>query len=291
MLSARRNVIRSQEEAEKKLKCWCLGEICHERKNKSVFDILGKRKTSILVSKPETSFEYVASLSKISRRIRKHMHRGNVLAVTSVAENEGKTTVSANLALSFAKQYRNVLLIDCDLRKPACHSILEMKHPKFCINDVAEGKVPLREAIVTDRLSGLQVLCARKTTNTSADLIFDTIGMKKLFKQVRDEFDVVVVDLPPMSVCADSEYVAEYADASLLVVRQNSVGVPELNHAVSVLENTHARMLGCVVNNVHTSFLTSGEGCATGYSRRSYGYGGKYGKNRYYSTYSSKDTL
>lgn len=273
ILSALRNTVRSRAEAEKKLKCWCLGEICHEKKSKSLRDMVQKRKTSILVTKPETSFEYVTALNKISRRIGKHIHGGNVLMVTSVAENEGKTTVSANLALSMCKKYRRVLLIDCDLRKPACHAILELGQPAHCINDVVLGKVSLHEAVTTDKLSGMHLLCAEKVASSSAESILSTEGMHKLIAQVRAEYDMVVIDLPPMSVCADSEYMAEFADASLLVVRQNVVALPELDHAVSVLENSRAKLLGCVVNDVHTSFFTAGGGAG-----RQYGRGGKYGQ-------------
>jgi capsular exopolysaccharide synthesis family protein len=291
-----RDTVRSRAEAERKLDCWCLGEIHHERRAKSLQDIFRRRKSGILVTKPETSFGYVTTMSKLCRRVRQHMRGGNVLAVTSVAENEGKTTVAANLALSMAQKWGKVLLIDCDLRKPACHRIMEATLPKYCINDVLEGKAELEQAVVTDRLSGLQVLYARKVPGASSGDLLNTGVLQTLIPQVRKEYNFVIIDLPPMSAATDSEYIAEYADASLLVVRQNGVGAPEINRAVSVLENVRARLLGCVLNNVHSSFFTSGEGYSGHYGSRGYGNGrygkdGKYGKYGHYGAYGSSKNV
>ncbi len=285
LLSVFRDTVRSRLEAEKKLECWCLGEIHHERKTKSIRDLFSRRKSGILVTKPEISFRYVSTLNRLSRRVRQHMRGGNVLAVTSVAENEGKTTVAANLALSMAQKWGKVLLIDCDLRKPACHTIMEVAKPKRYINDVLAGKAEVADAVMTDRLSGLRVLYAKKVAGTAAGDILNSEGLKTLIRQVREEYDFVVIDLPPMSVAADSEYVAEYADASLLVVRQNGIGAAEANRAISVLENVNARLLGCVLNNVYSSFITSGEGYGGSYSTRGYGSYGKYGKYGKYGRY------
>lgn len=287
VMSLLRDTVRSCAEAERNLDCWCLGEIHHERKVKSLKDLVVRRKSGILVTKPETSFRYVTTLSKLCRRVRQHMRGGTVLAVTSVAENEGKTTVAVNLALSMAQKWGRVLLIDCDLRKPACHTIMETAQPKYCVNDCLAGKAELKDAVVTDRLSGLQVLYARKAPGTSAGDLLNAGRLQELIRQAREMYSFVVIDLPPMSAATDTEYIADYADASLLVVRQNGVGSREINHAISVLENVRAHLLGCVLNNVYSSFLTSGDGYGGGYGSRGYGKYGKYGKYGHYGAYAS----
>ena len=115
-----RDVIRSKDEAEQKLDCWCLGEIYHERKRIRMKDRLMKRKRSILITNHETGMRYVTTMNKLRRRLEQHMGKGKILMVTSVMENEGKSTVATNLALAMAKKYDKVLLIDLDLHKPAC---------------------------------------------------------------------------------------------------------------------------------------------------------------------------
>lgn len=282
-MSYYRDTVRSRKEAEKKLNCWCLGEIHHESKNKTLRDYLKRQKRSILISRPETSFLYISTIGKLRHRVEQHMHDGKVLMITSVMENEGKSTVAANLALSMAKKHSKVLLIDSDIHKPACHKILGLEQPLFYLNDVLRGEAPLENAIVSDKFYGLHVLPAKRLPHQSASDLINSDMLKELLRQVREEYDYVIMDMPPMSAATDAEYVMDLVDATLLVVRQNFAAAPALNRAISVLQGGSARNLGCVLNNVYTTYISSGEGYAAGYGR--YGSYGKYGK---YGRYASK---
>ena len=277
-LSISSNRVRSRAEAERKLDCWCLGEIFHENKTKSFRELFSRKKKSILITRPETGFQYVSTIGRLCRRIEQHMHRGRVLMVTSVMENEGKSTVAVNLALEMARKRDKVLLIDCDLYKPACRKMLGLSLSDCCINDVLEGRARLGDAVVTDRLSGLHLLGAKKVTDGSSGDLIASAALRGMLRLAREEYDFVLIDLPPMCVATDSEYVAEYADASLLVVRQNEVDADAVNRAISVLEEGRARLLGCVLNNVYTSFRSAAEGYAYGRENRGYGHYGEYGR-------------
>ena len=114
ILSYLRDAVRSGTEAREKLDCSYLGEISHERKYKTVFALLRRKKTSILITNPVTSFRFVESIRKLRRRVEQHMDGGKVLMVTSLLENEGKSTVTVNLALAMEQKGKRVLLIDCD---------------------------------------------------------------------------------------------------------------------------------------------------------------------------------
>ena len=99
--------------------------------------------------------------------------------------------------------------------------------------------------------------------------------MRKLIGWARQEFDFVVLDLPPMAVASDAETMTDLADASLLVVRQNQPLAKRINKAVAALEDGKAQLLGCVLNDVHATFLSSGQGYRYGgYGRYNYYYGG-----------------
>lgn len=282
-LSYIRDAVRSLNEAERKLDCWCLGEIHHEIKLKSIRDWFSRKKRSILITNPDTGFRYVTTITKLRRRVEQHMHHKKVLMVTSVVENEGKSTVAVNLALSMVKKRRKVLLIDCDLHKPACRKILEQPVPEYFIQDVIRGTVPLNQAVLTDRRSGLDLLCAKKVSNQVAGDLLASGGLAAMLEQAREAYDFVVIDLPPMSVATDPEYLMEYVDASLLVARQNAVTAPVLNKAIGVLQRGNAKLLGCVLNNVYASRLSSGEDYGNGY--RWYGGYGKYGNHGRYGKY------
>lgn len=284
-----RDVIRSKEEAEEKLDCWCLGEILHERKKRSLTDVLRRKKSSILITDPQTGFRYVTTMSKLRRRVEKHMHNGKVLMVTSVMENEGKSTVAVNLALALSKKYAKVLLVDCDLHKPACKKILEQEQLRYVAQDVIRGTVSLTEAVEPDRRSRMDVLYAKRSEAQESSDLVASAGMAALVEQARASYDYVVIDLPPMAVAPDSEAITELADASLLVIRQNGVQALDANRAIVDLQRGRAKLLGCVVNDVYTTGMMSGEGYGTGYGRYGrYGGYGRYGRYGRYAAYTSQ---
>jgi capsular exopolysaccharide synthesis family protein len=288
ILSYFKDVVRSKEEADQKLNCWCLSEIRHERKRYSFKDLMHRKKRGILITNPETGFRYVATMSKLRRRVEQHMKNGKVLMVTSVLENEGKSTVAANLALAMAKKYSKVLLVDLDLHKPACRKILDQAEPEFWTHDVISGKVSLAEAVKTDKLSRMDVLMARHCVPQEADGFIHSSGLPAMLDEARKLYDFVVIDLPPMAIVPDPEAVMEYVDGSLLVIRQNRVTAVDLNRAIGDLQRGKAKMLGCVLNNVHSTQLLSGEGYGTGYGR--YGRYGGYGRYGRYAAYAQNSS-
>ena len=279
-LSYRRDALRSGTEVRKKLNCGYLGEIAHEHKYKTLLTWIRRPKTSILITNPTTSFRFLESIRKLRRRVEQHMGQRKVLMVTSLMENEGKSTVAVNLALALAKKQKEVLLIDCDLRKPACHALLEQKNVTQGLRDVLTEKANLADVVRQDKKSGLYMLLETRGSSNSGDLISGEI-MQELLLWARNEFDYIVLDMPPMAVVSDAESMVEFADASLLVVRQNVCTASSVNKAVAALERGNAKLLGCILNNVRSSVLTSGMPYGYGYG---YGYG-KYGKYGHYGHY------
>lgn len=275
VLSFLRDVVRSGTEAQAKLDCDYLGEIPHEKKYKTVFSRMFRRKTSILIDNPVTSFRYVETLRKLRRRVEQHMDGGKVVMVTSLLENEGKSTVAVNLALALAKKHDRVLLIDSDLRKPACHAILDQKKFSAGIKEVLQGKASLSDAVLKYKRTNLDILFGRKGDKNVGDLIVSE-RMDALLNWARGHYDYVVLDLPPMAAASDAEGMTGLADACILVVRQNVAAAPALNKAIAALESQRAKLLGCVVNNVFTSRLSSGGG----YGEYKHNYYGSYGSGK-----------
>ncbi len=273
-MSFLRDAVRSGKEAWKKLDCYYMGEIPHEKKHKTFSSWIRRRKTSILVTDPLTSFQFVETMRKLRRRVEQHMHGGKILMVTSFLENEGKSTVAVNLALMMGQKYKRVLLIDCDMRKPACHAILEHRQFDYSILDVLRNEASASDALIRYRDTGMYMLLGNKGTAKSGDLIASK-EMEELLKWARERFDLIIVDLPPISVAADTECMKELADASLLVVRQNKATAKVLNKAIASLDGGKAKLVGCVLNNVFSTRLTSGQG---------YGYG----RYNQYDHYGSK---
>lgn len=273
-MSYLRDVVRSATEVREKLDCDFLGEIPHENKYKTLGARIRNQKSSILMTSPVTGFRFVESMRKLRQRVEQHMGEGKVLMVTSLLENEGKSTVAVNLALAMEQKKKRVLLIDCDLRKPACHMVLEQEKFSFGINEVLHNTAELSDCFLRYRDSDMYMLLAKKGERNTGDLIVSP-RMETMLQWARQNFDFIVLDLPPMSVAADAEGMADLADACLIVVRQNVAFASELNNAIGNLERHRADMLGCVLNNVFSTRLSSGQ---------SYGYGG-YSKYHHYGHY------
>ena len=171
IFSFMRNAVRSGSEAQKKLDCDYLGHLPHEKKNKTIASMIKRKKTSILIDNPLTGFQYVEAIRKLRRRVEQHMGNRQVLMVTSLLENEGKSTVAVNLALSLAQKHSRVLLIDCDLRKPACHNILDHKQFVCGIKEVLQGKANLSDAVIRHQTTQLYLLLGKKGDLNVGDLI------------------------------------------------------------------------------------------------------------------------
>lgn len=275
-----RDTVRGTAEARKKLDCRVLAEIRHERKYRTLRTFLRHRKTSILITNPLTSFSYTETVRTLRRKVEQHMpDGGKTILVTSMLENEGKSTVAVNLALSLAQKRRRVLLIDCDLRKPACCKILDMSWPGHGTASVARGTVsPERVIVPYQEGKTLDLLLEGRAVRGSSELA-GSDGMAALVAWAKEHYDYVILDTPPMSAGPDAECFADLADASMLIVRQNQAETKLLSSALDVLYAARAKLLGCVLNDSHSSILSE----PTGYG--SYGHYGRYGRYGHYGAY------
>lgn len=278
-----RDTVKSVEEVEEKLDTKLLATLHYERKKKTLKAKLSRKRESILITNPTTGFSYVETIHMLRSRISRQMkHDGfKTIMVTSVLENEGKSTVCANLALSMARRGKRVLLIDADMRKPAIHKIFDLQARKYAtLADLLRGNAEMNDALVRDVADNLLLLLGRHGTEHSTELASGE-DMALMLRQVQRSVDVVIIDTPPMTVSADAECLANLADATVLVVRQDTASVPLINDMLDILAGCRAKVLGCVLNNYHAADIddqfTYGSGGKYGYGHR-YGYGYGYGK-------------
>lgn len=280
-----RDDIKNEQQVEKKLDTSLFATVYHEDLDKgfSFFHWKTKKKRKgILVTNPVTSFGYIETFQKMCMKLEyKAKEKGyQSIVVTSVKENEGKSTVSANLALSLAKMGKSVVLLDLDLRKPAMFKLFEIAYDKadVQIGDVLSGNAEVSEA--THQVDGmsLYIVAGNRSYRNSVRMLSGEV-LKDLFDTIKEDVDYIIIDTPPIDAVADAEEVMRYADAGLLVVRQNGAITKDINDAIDVFRSTKCKLLGCVYNDVETGFVGSRIFKSEGYNYR-YGYSRRY-KNRY----------
>lgn len=261
-----------------------LATVYHERKHRTLQSYLKKQKTSLLISNPTCSFYYTETIHQLRIYIERAHEKDNkqVFVITSCVENEGKSTIAANIALSLAQKHQRVLLLDADLRKPAQQLIFEanIEPGKDFGSIMTKGytEASLMDSIVRLKFSDLSILFAvelrrRNVESLSAD------SFRPILEVLRKHFSYIIIDTPPLGFFADAEVITDAADSSILVVRQDLASAVAINDAIDALTDTHAEFLGFVLNNVR-SFRTinmHGIGYGNGYG---YGYGYGYGGKR-----------
>ena len=189
-----------------------------------------------------------------------------VIMVTSSTPGEGKSLVSANLAVAMSQLGgQRVLLIDGDMRLPRQHKLWEL-HSFSGLSNVLVGKAVFRDAI-QEALPTLDLLPGGKVPPNPATLI-DSQRMADLIEEAKEEYDFIIIDTPPLTAAADSLILSKFADGTLLVVRPGVVTSDGINAAKNQLEQSGQQVLGMALNGITPE---SGYG---GYYPKSY-YGSK----------------
>jgi succinoglycan biosynthesis transport protein ExoP len=197
-----------------------------------------------------------------------HPTGGNVIAIVSALPGEGKTTVSASLAVFLAKSGARTLLIDGDLRNPSMTRSLGYSGAPGLINMVAD-KSDFSDLIITDSKFKFDFLASStKIKPTNSSDILTSPAMKEMLKTAKSEYDYVIVDLPPILPVVDVRAAAHLFDAFVLVVEWGSTSTDEILKAASTSTIVSERLLGTVLNKADEAVMRRFEG----YSDRRYGY-------------------
>lgn len=251
----------------------------------------GRRvRNDLKISSPAISFAFAESIHRVAAQFEHEQAKGRkVFLFSSVSEAEGKSTLAANTALSLTEKKGKVLFIDLDLRRPVQNQLLGLNvSNRGELGDLLAKGAPasrILEAAVVEPNSGLHSLLSSQSYTDMIELI-SSPALAKLLALARKEFDYVIIDSPPLGYFADSELLSDLSDASVLVVRQDTVPAGEINDAIDALSAGKAAFLGCILNDMRYLHTRSG-GYGYGYG---YGYGkyGKYGKYEKYGYGSSK---
>lgn len=189
--------------------------------------------------------QFKALRAKIEYRV--DMHNRKVVAITSAIAGEGKTVSCVNLAKNLASSGRKkVLLIDIDLRKSDLASAMELE-PIPGLSELLAGTVEIKDVVHNSKIAGLRVIPAGSRVPAPADLIAGG-KFRSLLKQLRDHFDVILLDTPPVIPVADTINLRDQVDGFLFVYRTGFTPHPMFRQAVEELGEN--QVLGVILNGV-----------------------------------------
>lgn len=184
-----------------------------------------------------TSIQYAKADTKIK-----------TIVVTSPGPQEGKSTTVANLAITFAQMGTKVLLVDTDLRRPVLHSIFNMDRSRG-ISNYLVGKIELDEAIFNTNIDNLYLMpCGTLPPNPSE--LLGSKSMKSCIAEVKEMFDIVLFDSPPIMAVTDAAVLSSEVDGMILVVKAGQTDRNAVVRSYEILKNIPNHILGALLNVV-----------------------------------------
>ena len=198
----------------------------------------------------------------------------NCVAVTSWSKGEGKSTATVNLAISFAKMGKKVLLIDTDLRRPNLHNLLKLKNESG-VSDLVGQFGDFNTAVHRNVITNLDVLTSGAIPPNPSELLASPVFVEML-EQAKKDYDYVIMDTPPLGVVADTLLLKEYVGGYVLVVRERITTHGDIERALQNIQLADSKVLGFL--KVGCEMRNRGYG----YKKYRYRYNYNYNYNYYY---------
>lgn len=177
-------------------------------------------------------------------------NRYQVMLMTSSGKEEGKTTTICNLAVTFAQSGKRVLLIDADLRLPRVDVIFDINKRKKGLSNMLVDTLPLDSLVnKKDNLDNLDVLTAGNKQVSPTELL-NSDAFEKMIIASREEYDIILIDAPPVLSFADASIVSKVVDGVLLVVASHETKKAMVVEAKKTLDKVGANIIGVIMTKV-----------------------------------------
>lgn len=172
--------------------------------------------------------------------------KARVIAVTSSNRSEGKSTNSINLAISYAELGRKVLLVDCDLRLPTVAAKLQIQpSKKKGLSNILVENLSYKDAIHKQTDSGIHIITAG-TIPPDPTRLLQSERMSTLLESLRQEYDYIILDCPPVNAVVDALLLAPIIDGYVLIVRHEETEHKDMTEMLAKLKHVSANVLGFV---------------------------------------------
>mgnify|MGYP001583753463 CR=1 FL=1 len=173
------------------------------------------------------------------------------IAVTSSGAGEGKSTVMSNLAITMAESGKNVILVDCDFRKPSIHKKMGITNSVGLTNILVQG-VKKEECVVKSTVNNLFILTSGPVPPNPAELL-GSKKMRDFIEGLKSEFDLVLIDAPPVLAVTDAQIISTIVDGVIFVASYGEAQKNALVDAKQLIDKVGGKILGVVFNKVPQS--------------------------------------
>lgn len=194
--------------------------------------------------------------------------KNRIILVTSTLQDEGKSGLAINLAISLAQAGSKVLLIDADMRNPSLHRYLRLKmEAELGLSTLLTGEVKVGDCLMTTE-QGVDVIAGGLIPPNPTELI-GSEAMKELLQVASQRYDYVICDTPPVGIITDAAALSPLCDGVLFAIRQRFASKNQVHGALRNLQTVNAKILGAVMTNYTAQKHDKGYG----YYNYGYGYG------------------
>lgn len=170
-----------------------------------------------------------------------------LIVVTSAAPGEGKSTTAGNLALALAQDGKKVLLMDCDMRKPSIHRNFKVSN-EAGLSDLLANKRLIQDVVF--KFNDNLTIIPAGTIPPNPSEILDSNKMKTYLKEVREVFDYVIMDTPPIQAVTDAQVLSAISDGTLLVVRAEKTKKEAVVSSINAINTVNGTVIGTILNAV-----------------------------------------
>ena len=207
------------------------------------------KRSIFVVDKPKSSIAESFKILRTNVQFALKINDPKSILITSPGEGEGKTTVSINLAASFAKAGFKTIIIDTDLRIPMQHKIFELPN-EIGLSSYLNGECNYKDTIRSTQIENLEIITAGPIPPNAAELL-SSKKMPELIKLLKENYNIVICDSAPINVVADTQIISPLVDGTLVVVSAGNTRKFEFKKALESLEYTN--IIGVVLNVITKS--------------------------------------